>query len=56
MPPSAPEGAPNILYIILDDVGYGWLEPFGGLINTPNLSRLADDGLRYTHFTTTALC
>lgn len=56
IPPEAPEGAPNILYIILDDVGYGWCEPFGGLIRTPNIMRLAENGLRYTHFTTTALC
>jgi arylsulfatase A-like enzyme len=56
MPPAAPEGAPNILYVIVDDIGFGWTGPFGGLIRTPNIQRLADNGLRYTNFTTTALC
>jgi arylsulfatase A-like enzyme len=56
MPPSAPEGAPNILYVIIDDIGFGWTETFGGLIRTPNIQRLAEGGLRYTNFTTTALC
>ena len=50
------EGAPNILYIVLDDVGYGQLGCFGGLIETPNLDRLAANGLRYRNFHTTALC
>jgi arylsulfatase A-like enzyme len=35
MPPSAPEGAPNVLYVIIDDIGFGWTEPFGGLIRNP---------------------
>jgi arylsulfatase A-like enzyme len=56
MPPSAPEGAPNILYVVIDDTGFGWTETFGGLIRTPNIQRLANNGLRYTNFTTTALC
>jgi arylsulfatase A-like enzyme len=56
MPPEAPEGAPNVLYVIIDDIGFGWTEPFGGLIRTPNIERLAENGLRYTNFTTTALC
>jgi arylsulfatase len=54
--PRAPEGAPNIIYIVLDDVGFGAMSVFGGLIETPNLERLADNGLRYTQFHTTALC
>jgi arylsulfatase len=54
--PRAREGAPNVLYIVLDDVGYGQLSPFGGLCETPNLDRLAANGLRYTNFHTTALC
>jgi arylsulfatase A-like enzyme len=54
--PTAPEGAPNILYVILDDVGFAALEPFGGLIETPNIKRIADAGLTYTNFHTTALC
>jgi arylsulfatase len=56
MPPSAPDGAPNVLYIVIDDIGFGWIEPFGGLIHTPNIQRLMDNGLGYTNFTTTALC
>ncbi len=51
-----PKGAPNILYIVLDDVGFGWSSTFGGLIETPNITKLADNGLRYTNFHTTALC
>ena len=43
--PMAPEGAPNILYIVLDDVGFSAMEPFGGLIETPNIERLVDAGL-----------
>jgi arylsulfatase len=54
--PIAPEGAPNILYIVLDDVGFAAMEPFGGLIETPNINRIADQGLVYTNFHTTALC
>ncbi|HET6747729.1 MAG TPA: sulfatase-like hydrolase/transferase [Actinomycetes bacterium] len=56
MPPAAPAGVPNVLYVIVDDIGFGWTQPFGGLIRTPNIQRPADDGLRYTNFTTTALC
>lgn len=56
MPPQAPKGAPNIAYIILDDVGFGWCDTFGGLVEMPNITRLADNGLRYTNFHTTALC
>jgi arylsulfatase len=55
-PVRAAEGAPNILYIVLDDVGYGQIGCFGGLCETPNLDRLAADGLRYRNFHTTALC
>ncbi len=54
--PMAPEGAPNILYVILDDVGFSAMESFGGLIETPNIKRIADRGLTYTNFHTTALC
>ena len=56
MPPTAPKDAPNVLYIIIDDIGFGWTETFGGLIHTPNITKLAENGLRYTNFTTTALC
>jgi arylsulfatase A-like enzyme len=54
--PMAPEGAPNVLYIVLDDVGFSAMEPYGGLIETPNINRIADNGLTYTNFHTTALC
>ena len=54
--PSAPEGAPNILLVLLDDVGFGHTSTFGGPVQTPTLQRLADDGLRYNQFHTTALC
>ena len=52
----APEDAPNILLITLDDVGFGQLGCYGGLIDTPNIDRLAENGLRYNNFHTTALC
>ncbi|WP_303902463.1 arylsulfatase [Thiohalomonas denitrificans] len=55
-PPNAPEGAPNVLYIVWDDVGFGAFDCYGGMIETPNMSRLANMGLRYTNFHTTALC
>ena len=54
--PMAPDGAPNVIYIVLDDVGYSAMEPFGGMIETPNINRIADRGLTYTNFHTTALC
>jgi len=54
--PIAPEGTPNLLYIVLDDVGYSAMEPFGGMIETPNINRIAERGLLYTNFHTTALC
>jgi arylsulfatase len=54
--PIAPDGAPNVLYVVLDDVGYSAMEPFGGLIETPNINRIAESGLTYTNFHTTALC
>ncbi len=54
--PIAPEGTANVLYIVLDDVGFSAMEPFGGLIETPNINRIAERGLLYTNFHTTALC
>jgi hypothetical protein len=53
---AAPEGAPNVVYVVLDDVGFAAMEPYGGLIETPNIKRLAERGLTYTNFHTTALC
>jgi arylsulfatase A-like enzyme len=52
----APAGAPNVLFIMIDDAGFGDWSTFGGQIPTPNLDRLAQMGLRYTRFHTTALC
>ena len=52
----APEKAPNIVVILLDDLGFGGTSPFGGVIETPELERLAQEGLLYTQFHTTSLC
>jgi arylsulfatase A-like enzyme len=54
--PMAPEGAPNVVYVVFDDVGFAAMEPFGGLIETPNIKRVADAGVTYTNCHTTALC
>jgi arylsulfatase len=54
--PQAPSGAPNVLVILLDDTGFGQLGPYGGLSETPNIDKLAANGLTYTRFHTTALC
>jgi arylsulfatase len=54
--PMAPDGAPNVLYVVLDDVGFSAMEPYGGPIETPNIKRIAERGLTYTSFHTTALC
>jgi arylsulfatase A-like enzyme len=51
-----PKGAPNILLIMTDDTGFGVSSTFGGVIPTPNLDRIANNGLRYTNFNSTALC
>lgn len=51
-----PKGAPNVLLILTDDAGYGVPSTFGGVIPTPALDRIADNGLRYTNFHSTALC
>jgi arylsulfatase A-like enzyme len=51
-----PKGAPNVLVILLDDVGFGASSAFGGLCQTPNFEKLAANGLKYTRFHTTALC
>lgn len=55
-PVKAPKGAPNVLLILLDDVGFGMCSTFGGPVPTPHMQRLADNGLKYTRFHTTALC
>ncbi len=53
---TAPEGAPNVVVIMLDDLGFGGTSAFGGVIKTPHFDKLADQGLRYNQFHTTALC
>src|SRR5690606_26237144 len=52
----APAGAPNIVLVLLDDVGFGAASAFGGLIETPTFEELANGGLRYTNFHTTGIC
>jgi arylsulfatase A-like enzyme len=54
--PGAPEGAPNVLVVLLDDVGFGTCSTFGGPVPTPGVDRIAAAGLRYNRFHTTALC
>jgi arylsulfatase A-like enzyme len=55
-PPRAPEGAPSVVYIVLDDVGFSAMSCYGGPIETPNIDRIVNAGVRYTQFHTTALC
>ncbi|RWA18657.1 hypothetical protein MBRU_05445 [Mycolicibacterium brumae DSM 44177] len=56
MAPQAPEGAPNVLYLVWDDTGIATWDCFGGLVDMPNMSRIAEAGVRLTQFHTTALC
>lgn len=60
MPPrldlTAPKGAPNVLLVLIDDMGFGQPAAFGGPINMPTLDRVARQGLQYTRFHTTAVC
>lgn len=49
-------GAPNVLFIVIDDTGFGQLGCYGSPINTPNINKLAQNGLLYTDMHTTALC
>lgn len=55
-PVTAPEGAPNILVVMLDDVGFAATSTFGGVADTPTLDRLAAEGLRYNGFHVTPMC
>jgi arylsulfatase A-like enzyme len=55
-PLKAPAGAPNVLLVLLDDVGFGATSTFGGPCSTPTFQMLADNGLKFNHFHTTALC
>jgi len=52
----APDGAPNVLIVLYDDTGLAAWSPFGGRINMPTLQKLADNGLMYSQWHTTALC
>ncbi len=54
--PEVPEGAPNVVLVVLDDVGYAQLGCYGSDIATPNIDRLAAGGVRFANFHTTALC
>ena len=55
-PQRLPADAPNILIVLIDDVGFGVAETFGGEVHTPTLSKLANEGLRYNAFHTTSIC
>ena len=55
-PPQAPPGASSVVYIVLDDVGFSAMSCYGGPIDTPNISAIADDGVRYQQWHATALC
>ena len=55
-PVAAPQGAPNVIVILLDDVGFGQTSTIGGLIPTPHLDKLAAEGIKYNTFHTTAIC
>jgi arylsulfatase len=55
-PPRFEVKAPNVLIVLIDDMGFGMSSSFGGPIQMPTVERLADNGLRYNHFHTTALC
>jgi len=54
--PRAPDGAPNILMIAWDDLGYGTMDCFGGPVQCPNMARIAERGVKFANFHTTALC
>jgi arylsulfatase len=51
-----PPDAPNVLIVLLDDVGFGLPNTYGGPIHTPTLTRVANDGISYNRFHTTAIC
>src|SRR2546421_10105938 len=54
--PKAPEGAPSVLYIVLDDVGFSVLSGYGGPVSTPNIDRIIAEGGRYTQMHTASVC
>lgn len=51
-----PEGAPNVVVVLIDDMGFGAPSTFGGQCHMPTADRLAENGLRYTRFHVTAIC
>jgi len=53
---TAPKGAPNVIVILIDDMGFGVSNTFGGPVTTPNMDKIAENGLRYNRFHTTAVC
>lgn len=55
-PRKSVDGAPNVITILLDDLGFGAISCFGGLVDTPNIDRLAEGGLRFTNFHTAPVC
>src|SRR5512138_2033675 len=55
-PPRSKKGAPNVLFIVLDDTGYAQLGSYGTPIHTPNMDALATNGVRFSNMHTTALC
>ena len=54
--PKAPDGAPNVLIVLIDDAGFGGPDTFGGAIHTPTLTRVHQNGITYNHFHVTAVC
>ncbi|MDR7166574.1 arylsulfatase [Nocardia kruczakiae] len=54
--PTAPRGAPNVLYLVWDDIGIATWDCYGGLVEMPNMRRIAERGIQFTQFHTTALC
>ena len=54
--PKAPDGAPNVLVIAWDDLGYATMDSFGGPVQCPNMARIAERGVKFANFHTTALC
>ena len=56
MTPSPPDGAPNVLLVLIDDAGFGNPSTFGGPVSTPSMTRVGDQGLTYNRFHVTALC
>src|SRR4051812_12057095 len=55
-PPKAPDGAPSVIYVVLDDVGFSAMSCYGGPVETPNIDPAASEGVRVTQWHTTALC